>query len=309
MKSLQLNTTLARRMIVDFIRVELTRVGFTRGILGLSGGVDSSLVAFLAAEALGAENVLGMILPYRTSSPDSRADAELVARHLGIAARVVEITPMVEPYLAHPDRSPDRSPERSPERSAAQSKEAQSKEAQSKEAQSKEAQSKERRRGNVMARARMIVLYDQSEEFHALVLGTSNKTETLLGYTTLFGDNAAAIQPIADLYKCQVRQLARAVGVPERIIAKAPSADLWQGQTDEGELGFTYDDADAILYRLVDERRRAADVIAQGFDARLVERIVELMRRNHFKRVPPPIAKISARTVGIDFLYDRDWGK
>ena len=299
MKSLQLNTTLARRMIVDFIRVELTRVGFTRGILGLSGGVDSSLVAFLAAEALGAENVLGMILPYRTSSPDSRADAELVARHLGIAARVVEITPMVEPYLAHPDRSPDRSPERSPERSAAQSK----------EAQSKEAQSKERRRGNVMARARMIVLYDQSEEFHALVLGTSNKTETLLGYTTLFGDNAAAIQPIADLYKCQVRQLARAVGVPERIIAKAPSADLWQGQTDEGELGFTYDDADAILYRLVDERRRAADVIAQGFDARLVERIVELMRRNHFKRVPPPIAKISARTVGIDFLYDRDWGK
>ncbi len=286
LKPLELNTALARRMIVDFIRVELTRVGFSRGILGLSGGIDSSLVAFLAVEALGAENVLGMILPYRTSHPDSRADAELVARQLGIATRVVEITPMVEPYLAQLEQHPERSA-----------------------AQSKGAESKERRRGNVMARARMIVLYDQSEEARALVLGTSNKTETLLGYTTLFGDNAAAIQPIADLYKCQVRQLARAVGVPERIIAKAPSADLWQGQTDEGELGFTYDDADAILYRLVDERRRVEDVIAQGFDARVVQHVVELVRRNHFKRVPPPVAKISARTVGIDFLYDRDWGK
>ncbi len=261
-------------MIVDFIRVELTRVGFTRGILGLSGGIDSSLVACLAAEALGAENVLGLMMPYRTSNPASRADAELIARQLGIATRVIEITPLVEPYLAHPSTNAQD----------------------------------DRRRGNVMARARMIILYDQSEEFRALVIGTSNKTETLLGYTTLFGDNAAAIQPIADLYKCQVRQLARAVGVPEQIVAKAPSADLWQGQTDEGELGFAYDDADAILYRLVDERRRVEDVIAAGFDARIVQRIGELVRRNHFKRVPPPVAKISARTVGIDFLYDRDWG-
>jgi NAD+ synthase len=273
---LQLNTALARQMIVNFIRVELTRVGFSRGILGLSGGIDSSLVACLAAEALGAENVLGLMMPYHTSNPDSRADAELLARQLGIATRVIEITPMVDPYLARPERNA--------------------------------VESKERRRGNVMARARMIVLYDQSEEFRALVLGTSNKTETLLGYTTLFGDNAAAIQPIADLYKCQVRQLARAVGVPEPIIAKAPSADLWQGQTDEGELGFSYDDADAILYRLVDERRRVEDVIAAGFDARVVQRIVELVRRNHFKRVPPPVAKLSARTVSVDFLYDRDWG-
>jgi NAD+ synthase len=160
-----------------------------------------------------------------------------------------------------------------------------------------------------MARARMIVLYDQSEEFRALVIGTSNKTEALLGYTTQFGDNAAAIQPIADLYKCQVRQLARAVGVPEDIIAKAPSADLWEGQTDEGELGFTYDAADAILYRLVDERRRVEDVIAEGFDARVVQRIVETMARNQFKRVTPLVAKVSMRTVGVDFLYDRDWGK
>lgn len=269
---LQLNTDLARKMLVAFIRAEITRVGFARGILGLSGGVDSALVAFLTAEALGAENVLGLLMPYRTSNPQSRADAESVAQQLGIATRVIEITPLVEPYLA---RVGDDA----------------------------------RRRGNVMARARMIVLYDQSEDFRALVVGTSNKTEALLGYTTQFGDNAAAIQPIADLYKCQVRQLARAVGVPQNIIAKAPSADLWQGQTDEGELGFTYDQADAILYRLVDERRRVDDVIAQGFDERIVRRIGELMRRNHFKRVTPPIAKLSGRTIGVDFLYNRDWGK
>jgi NAD+ synthase len=273
LKPLEINTDLARKMIVDFIRREITRVGFTRGIIGLSGGIDSSLVAFLAVEALGAANVLGMIMPYRTSDPASRADAESVAKQLGIATRVVEISAMVDPYLVQ------------------------------------FAASDARRRGNVMARARMIVLYDQSEEFHALVIGTSNKTEALLGYTTQFGDNAAAIQPIADLYKAQVRQLARVVGVPENIIAKAPSADLWQGQTDEGELGFTYDDADAILYRLVDERRRVDDVIAEGFDMRIVKRIVELMARNQFKRVPPPVAKVSTRTIGIDFLYNRDWGR
>ena len=259
-------------MIVDFIRREITRVGFSRGVIGLSGGIDSSLVAFLAVEALGAPNVLGMIMPYRASNPESRADAEAVAERLGIAVRVIEITPMVDPYLA------------------------------------KFAASDARRRGNVMARARMIVLYDQSEEFHALVIGTSNKTEALLGYTTQFGDNAAAIQPIADLFKAQVRQLARAVRMPDQIVAKAPSADLWEGQTDEGELGFTYDQADAILYRLVDERRRIDDVIAEGFDARLVRRIVALMARNQFKRVSPPVAKVSTRTIGIDFLYDRDWG-
>jgi len=280
--SLQLNTDLARKMLVDFICEEITRVGFSRGVLGLSGGVDSSLVAFLAVQALGAENVLGVIMPYRTSNPASRADAESVAKQLGIATRVIEITPMVDPYFSLDltglgDLSG--------------------------------LESSSRRRGNVMARERMIVLYDQSEDFHALVIGTSNKTEALLGYTTQFGDNAAAIQPIADLYKCQVRQLARAVGVPQNIIDKAPSADLWQGQTDEGELGFTYDQADAILYRLVDERRRIEDVIALGFDERIVHRIGELIRRNHFKRVTPPVAKISGRTIGVDFLYDRDWGR
>ena len=269
---LEINADLARGMIVNFIREEITRVGFSRGVIGLSGGIDSALVAFLAVQALGAPNVLGVLMPYRTSNPQSRADAERVAQKLGIETRVIEITAMVDPYLE------------------------------------KFVGDNSRRRGNVMARARMIALFDQSEEFRALVMGTSNKTEALLGYTTQFGDNAAAIQPIADLYKAQVRQLARAVGVPDEIIAKAPSADLWQGQTDEGELGFTYDDADAILYRLVDERKRADDVIAQGFDKRVVERIVGLVQRNQFKRVTPPVCKLSARTIGIDFLYNRDWG-
>ena len=223
LQPLQINAALARKMIVAFIREEITRVGYTRGVIGLSGGIDSSLVAFLAVEALGAENVLGVLMPYRTSNPQSRADADLVARQLGIATRVIEITPMVEPYLTQFIPAPSTP-------ASASSASAQDDSAQD-----------ARRRGNVMARTRMIVLYDQSEDFRGLVIGTSNKTEALLGYTTQFGDNAAAIQPLADLYKCQVRQLARAVGVPDAIIGKAPSADLWQGQTDEGELGFTYD--------------------------------------------------------------------
>jgi NAD+ synthase len=303
LKPLEINAALAHKMIVEFIRTEVTRFGFSRGVVGLSGGVDSSLVAFLAVEALGAQDVLGVIMPYRTSNPASRADAELVAKKLGIETRVVEITPMVEPYLAQYVSNPSTSAS-SPLRQA-QGRSAPAQDAQG-HAESAEAA---RRRGNVMARTRMIALFDHSEEFHALVLGTSNKTEALLGYTTQFGDSAAAIHPIADLYKAQVRQLARAVGVPEKIIEKAPSADLWQGQTDEGELGFTYDDADGVLYHLVDERRRVDDVIALGFDARIVHRIVELMRRNQFKRVTPIVCKLSARTIGIDFLYDRDWGK
>lgn len=299
--SLQINADLARKMIVDFIRREVTRVGFTRGIVGLSGGIDSSLVAFLAVQALGAPNVLGVLMPYRTSDPASRADAENVASRLGIATRVVEITPVVDPYI---DQFIGDS---FPAASAGSSNSLEDAGAPDHSAHNGNDQNA-RRRGNVMARARMIVLYDQSEVFHGLVIGTSNKTEALLGYTTQYGDNGVAIQPIADLYKAQVRQLARVVGVPERIIAKAPSADLWQGQTDEGELGFSYDEADAILFRLVDERRRAEEVIADGFDARVVRRIVELMARNQFKRVTPPVAKVSGRTIGIDFLYNRDWG-
>ncbi|MGA7194198.1 MAG: NAD(+) synthase, partial [Anaerolineales bacterium] len=152
------------------------------------------------------------------------------------------------------------------------------------------------------------VLYDQSEVFKGLVIGTSNKTEILLGYTTLWGDMAAAINPIGDLYKTQVRQLSQAMNLPQSVIDKAPSADLWKGQTDEAELGFTYDEADRLLYLLVDERFRIEDCIAAGFDKGFVNQVVERIRRSQYKRMMPPIAKLSQRTIGYDFLYLRDWG-
>jgi NAD+ synthase len=272
LERLAVNPEVVRKLIVNFIRQEITRTGFSRGVLGLSGGVDSSLVAYLAAEALGVENVLGVMMPYRTSDPRSEADGRAVAAALEIQAKRLEITGIVDPYLnAQPEIG-------------------------------------DRRRGNVMARARMLVLFDQAAASQALVIGTSNRTETLLGYTTIFGDNAAAIQPIADLSKCQVRQLARSVGVPEAIVAKAPSADLWAGQTDEGELGFTYDQADQVLHLLYDQRFTANEVASAGFDLALVQRIQEIVRRSQFKRQTPPIAKVSPRTVGVDFLYARDWG-
>ena len=159
-----------------------------------------------------------------------------------------------------------------------------------------------------MARARMIVLYDQTEAFGGLAVGTGNKTEILLGYTTLYGDAACALNPLGDLYKTQVRQLARAMGVPQAIIDKAPSADLWAGQTDEGELGFTYAEVDRLLYLLVDQRYSPEECVAAGFAPDFVTRVVERIRRNHFKRVLPPVAKLGNRTVGYDFLYLRDWG-
>lgn len=271
-KALRINEDLTRRVLTAFIRTELNRCGFQRAVVGLSGGVDSSVACVLATEALGPENVLAVQMPYRTSSSDSSAHAQLIIDQWGVRTVVEDITPMVEPYF-----------ERHPEMSNI-------------------------RRGNVMSRARMIVLYDKSAEFNALVVGTSNKTELLLGYGTIFGDLASAVNPIGDLYKTQVRQLAQALGIPKVIIAKPPSADLWNGQTDEGELGFTYAEVDKLLYLLVDERYSADEAIAAGFDADFVHKVIALMRRNQFKRLPPIIAKLSRRTIGIDFLYPRDWG-
>jgi len=164
------------------------------------------------------------------------------------------------------------------------------------------------RKGNIMARARMIVLYDQSEVFKGLVVGTSNKTEILLGYSTQWGDAASALNPIGDLYKTHVRQLSRAMGIPEVIIDKAPSADLWAGQTDEGELGFTYEEVDQLLYLLIDQRYLPEDCVEAGFDKAFVDKVIARIRRHQFKRMQPPIAKLSNRTIGYDFLYLRDWG-
>jgi NAD+ synthase len=271
MPRLNINADLARKILVMFLRDAVTKVGFERAILNLSGGIDSALVAFLVAEAVGPENVLALRLPYHSSSQDSLDDAQAVIDALGIRSDTIEITAMVDPLLA---RFPDAS---------------------------------NLRKGNIMARMRMVVLYDQSAAFRALPIGTSNKTETLLGYTTIYGDNAAGVQPIADLYKAQVRQLARALGVPSSVIDKPPSADLWAGQTDEDELGFTYDLADQVLYLLVDERYTVEEVIAEGFDRKFVEKIWRQVRINHYKRTMPNVAKLSSRSIGHDFLYLRDW--
>lgn len=272
MIDLSINTDLARTILVGFIRSEIQRAGFSRAVISLSGGVDSALSCYLATEALGAENVMAVRLPYKTSSPDSLEHAQAVIDALGVQSITIPITDMVEPLLR-------RIPE-----------------------------DNQVRRGNIMARARMIVVYDQSEAFDGLVVGTGNKTEILLGYTTLYGDSACALNPLGDLYKTQVRQLAGALGVPAEILRKPPSADLWVGQTDEDELGFTYADVDQLLYLLVDQRYTSEDCVEAGFAEDFVNKVVERIRRNHFKRVLPPIAKLSNRTVGYDFLYLRDWG-
>ena len=272
MVDLTINTDVARQILTGFIRSEVTRFGFSRAVVGLSGGIDSALSCALAVEALGRENVLAVRMPYKLSSPESLAHAELLIEQLEIPSTTIEITDMVEPlFQADPNIT-------------------------------------KLRKGNIMARERMIVLYDQSEVFKGLVIGTSNKTEILLGYSTQWGDSASAINPIGDLYKAQIRQLSRAMHIPAPIIDKAPSADLWEGQTDEDELGFTYDQADQLLYLLVDQRYSPQECVEAGFDQKFVDLIIKRVRRNQFKRMLPPIAKVSNRTIGYDFLYLRDWG-
>lgn len=269
---LSLNLDAVRAMLVGFLRDGTRNAGFERAVLGLSGGVDSAVCACLAAEALGPSNVTAVLMPYRTSAARSRSDAETVAARLGIRTELAEISPMVDAFL---DLRKVDDP---------------------------------LRRGNVMARARMIVLYDISSRDRALVYGTSNKTELLLGYGTLFGDMASALNPLGDLYKTQVWNLARHLGLPQEIIDKRPSADLWEGQTDEGEMGLSYADADQILALMVDQRRTVEEVIALGWDASLVRKVRTMMERSQFKRRLPLIAKVSGRTVNVDFRYPRDWG-
>jgi NAD+ synthase len=247
-------------------------VGFERVVLGLSGGVDSALVAALAMEAVGPQNVIGISMPYRLSNPQSLEDATLVARALGIRQEVVDITPQVDAYF---DRVPDAG---------------------------------DARRGNKMARERMTILYDVSARDNALVLGTSNKTELLLGYGTIFGDMASALNPVGDLYKTQVWQLSAHVGLPEQVVRKPPSADLWQGQSDEQELGFAYAQVDRLLYHAIDRRMSRAELIEQGHDPAFVDSVLRRIRVNQYKRRTPIIAKLSSRTIDRDFKYPRDWG-
>ncbi len=270
--NLSINTELARNILTGFIKSEITRVGMSRAVIGLSGGLDSALSCALAVEALGAENVLAVRIPYKASSKDSLEHAQLLIDQLGMQSKTIEITDMVEPLFKF-----------DPEMSNI-------------------------RKGNIMARERMIVLFDQSEVFKGLVIGTSNKTEILLGYSTIYGDSASAMNPIGDLYKTQVRQLARAMNIPAPLIDKPPSADLWEDQTDEDELGFSYEEVDKLLYLLVDQRYSPQEAVEAGLDKKFVQTVTTRIRRNQFKRMLPPIAKVSNRTIGYDFLYLRDWG-
>jgi len=269
---LAINAPLVESILVGFVRKEVRRVGFSKVVFGLSGGIDSTLSAYIAARALGPENVCGIRMPYSTSSEETMEHGAQVARDLGIRTLTLPISDQVDAYFKHfPDAA-------------------------------------RLRRANKMARERMTILYDQSAAQEALVVGTSNKTELLIGYGTIHGDMASALNPIGDLYKTQVRALSAHLGVAAAIIRKNPTADLWAGQTDEDELGFTYAEVDKLLYRMVDERARPADLVAAGFDPAFVKRIARMIQTSHYKRRLPLIAKLSHRTIEVDFRYARDWG-
>jgi NAD+ synthase len=251
MSSLHIDAPRVIDNLVGALADEFSATGFTQGVIGLSGGADSALSAALAARALGPENVLAILMPYRTSSEASVTDALAVVEATGIRQVRQEITPQIDAYFAnHEDADAIR-------------------------------------RGNKMARERMSILFDHAKRENALVIGTSNRSEILLGYATMFGDNACSTNPIGSLYKTQVWALGRAIGLPDSVIDKAPSADLWAGQTDEEELGFSYASVDPLLVAMFDEGLSREDLIGRGFDADMVDRVRSLHNGTAFKRRLP----------------------
>lgn len=269
---LAIDPQMVATMCRSFIASHVKSIGAECVILGLSGGIDSALVAYLTAAAVGADRLVTVMMPTATSSPSSRSDAEAIASDLGCRNELLPIEAPLAALLAALPADEAITP---------------------------------LRRGNIAARLRMTTLYDRSAHHRGVVIGTGNKSEIMIGYSTIYGDAASAFNPIGDLYKTQVRELSRHLGVPASVVEKAPSADLWPGQTDEGEGGFDYPTLDRILYRLVDRRLPAAEIVAEGFDAALVDRIVEMVRRSEFKRQMPPIAKVGGRSSGSDYLYPR----
>ncbi|MBX9929126.1 MAG: NAD+ synthase [Gemmatimonadaceae bacterium] len=267
--SLAIDAALLERWLVTFLRDEFARRGFTRAVVGLSGGVDSAVTTALAVRALGAEQVTAIRLPYRTSSADSLAHAQLVIDQLGVAARTIEITAAVDGYLSQ-----------EPDADAA-------------------------RRGNVMARQRMIALFDQSAKLHALPLGTGNKSERLLGYFTWHADDSPPINPLGDLYKTQIWALARHLGLPAAIIEKPASADLVEGQTDEKDFGVTYAKADAILDLLI-HGYRVDEVEARGFSAAEIAAVKRRLESTHWKRRLPTVAMVSGAAIGEAYMRPVD---
>ncbi len=255
---------LIEEFLIRFIKEEITKTGLKKGICGLSGGIDSAVVAVLAKKALG-DNFKAFMLPSQHSSESSIKDAKELCKKFNIDYEIISIAPLLEAYPID-DRV---------------------------------------RLGNFSARMRMAVLYDKSAELKALVIGTSNKSELMLGYGTLFGDLASALNPIGDLYKTEIFEFAKYLGVPESIINKPPSADLWEGQSDEKELGYSYEEIDPVLEDFVDNRATKEELLKK-YDPNLVEFILKKIYQNQFKRKLPIIAKLKSRTVGHDFLYERD---
>ena len=256
MNKLDLNLKEVHNELVEFLRENFKKAGFSKAVLGLSGGIDSALVAYLLRDALGKENVLAIMMPYKSSNPDSLNHAKLVVEDLKINSKTIEITDMIDAYFKN----------------------------------EKEATSL--RMGNKMARERMSILFDYSSKENALVVGTSNKTEIYLGYSTQFGDSACALNPIGDLYKTNIWDLSRYLKIPNELIEKKPSADLWEGQTDEQEMGLTYKEADQVLYRMLEENKTVKEILAEGFSKDLVDNILKRMNRSEYKRRMPLIAKI-----------------
>lgn len=272
-ENMKINAPFVEKILTSFIKDELSKFNYKRGIFGLSGGLDSSVCALLAVKALKPGNVIGLIMSYGKTFAEDVKDAQELSQLLGIKSKTIDISPMIDAYFSkYPSKS-------------------------------------RKTKGNKMARERMSILYDFSVREKALILGTSNKTELLLGYGTIHGDMACAINPLGDLYKTQLRQLAEHLGVPEKIRKKAPSAGLWTGQTDEKEIGISYDEMDKILYQLVDKRTPKRELITSGFKKEDIEKMINLIKNSEFKRHLPPIPKISSRTVDHDFLYPYDWGK
>jgi NAD+ synthase len=269
---LALDAPVAVDILSAALKEEVEKAGFRKVVLGLSGGIDSALSLYLSVQAFGKENVIAVCMPYRTSSSSSLTDAAEAIQDTGVHSLTVDISPQIDAYY---ERMPDATP---------------------------------LRKGNKMARERMTILYDLSAHYNALVIGTSNRTELLLGYGTQFGDSASAVNPLGDLYKTQVRQLSKFIGVPLSILEKPPSADLWEDQTDEKELGFAYFDVDRFLYHLLDRRLTKEQLLQLGFSEQLIEQVTKRITRNQYKRRMPLILKISNRTVGVDFRYLRDWG-
>ena len=273
----ELNCELTTKSLASIVKDEVQKIGLNHLVLGVSGGIDSALSLAIAVEAIGPDNITAVLMPYKLSSENSLTDAKALCDKYKVAHETVEITSMADPYFGL------------------------------------DSEMSNLRKGNVLARLRMVVLYDYSSKRNGLVLGTSNKSEILIGYSTLWGDMASAVNPIGDLYKYQVYDLSRHLGVIDEILNKAPSADLWEGQSDEKELNLTYDFLDRVLYHWVDLCWSKARIVERLNEFKVedaeqkVERIIKLVSRSQFKRKMPLIAKVSSRTVNREFRFPRDW--